>query len=1050
MRREKLVKLYFREGSSDKVYEVELCMAGEGEYLVNFRYGRRGSRLREGTKTAFPESLQSAQKVFDKLVAEKKAKGYRAVDEEGTEPPVEEHLEPPAPVESGITLVIHESLIRKTLKSLRESTSRPGQWKLSRVIWRVGELRLREAVPNLIELAGQAERFHRYSTIWALGRCGDSRAVPVLRRLLASGELVPEQHRIALEALRVTLPEKQKEEFHAEMRLLLPGEMQDTDTLAEEVAKAIQEKTTDFAWLHTLYLLVDAIPGARELVYAAALELPIKPGTFKILRHLFKAAEFRMDAEIFGVLAHRFEKTPEYFNGDWGIGWVNGMHRSVKTAEECARPNSRLAFSSKTRTYLRRRVMRTLSRAGKAGDIEGFITLATGTLLAYSDEDAKPPWAETVGSWDRVTRQYVSYQRHYDAFCEYHGFNFLLYGNSPRFQQNQRRWRCSPDYKPGDPPPDTREEAFPEMWDYAPDAIAHLLNQSTCERVHEFAVKVWRANPAFLKTADVPLLVALLGKPYAVTTTLGLDLAKELYEPANPDHAIVIALSRADLKEARLLAMNWISQGRDALLSSDVFLTDLIVNPHADIQEFAAEIMGSYLLDISRQESVIQRVITALLDLDSMDEHISVIAEFAGGLLLKIAPAKSKTVAFEVIARLLLHEHAQVQVCGAEFLLQHECPIEDIPSELIEDLLASDHPAVRRIGLKVLERFSDSDLAKRYEILASFCISDKADMREAVRPIIERLARGRSDFAREMVGQFYPILTRKEQYEGLHQDVFLLLSGPLRDHLREIPNQHVLRLLDSKYLEAQKLGLLLLKKFIDLASHPMSVIAPLGGHDFLEVRSYIREYLLAHPDHPRREKEDALRLFETDWDDTRKFACTYFSDIFSESDWTPELLISLCDSVRVDVQDFGKDRITEFFNHEDGPSYLLALSQHPTVELQDFASNYLERFAAGEQERLLALEPFLITVLSQVNRGRVAKKRVIRFLENEALSRKEGAAVAMRIFTRQSATMAIGDRAACIQAMARIKRAWTDLEHPFNHSPHGENSVKSVLTNSTS
>src|SRR5687768_11270440 len=73
-------KLQFKEGNSDKVYEVDLCEAGE-KYLVNFRYGRRGTELKEGTKTTVPVSLTEAEKIFQKLVDEKTRKGYHVIGE---------------------------------------------------------------------------------------------------------------------------------------------------------------------------------------------------------------------------------------------------------------------------------------------------------------------------------------------------------------------------------------------------------------------------------------------------------------------------------------------------------------------------------------------------------------------------------------------------------------------------------------------------------------------------------------------------------------------------------------------------------------------------------------------------------------------------------------------------------------------------------------------------------------------------------------------------------------------------------------------------------
>jgi bifunctional non-homologous end joining protein LigD len=73
----KSVSLYYREGTSDKEYHVRLEARGDG-FVVNFAYGRRGSTLSTGTKTSAPVYYDAALMIFDKLVKEKKAKGYTA------------------------------------------------------------------------------------------------------------------------------------------------------------------------------------------------------------------------------------------------------------------------------------------------------------------------------------------------------------------------------------------------------------------------------------------------------------------------------------------------------------------------------------------------------------------------------------------------------------------------------------------------------------------------------------------------------------------------------------------------------------------------------------------------------------------------------------------------------------------------------------------------------------------------------------------------------------------------------------------------------------
>lgn len=69
------VTLYCQQGNSDKVYIIDKVPTGGG-FVVNFAYGRRGSTLTTGTKTAQPVSETKAHEIFNKLRSEKMAKGY--------------------------------------------------------------------------------------------------------------------------------------------------------------------------------------------------------------------------------------------------------------------------------------------------------------------------------------------------------------------------------------------------------------------------------------------------------------------------------------------------------------------------------------------------------------------------------------------------------------------------------------------------------------------------------------------------------------------------------------------------------------------------------------------------------------------------------------------------------------------------------------------------------------------------------------------------------------------------------------------------------------
>src|SRR6266436_5332111 len=77
------VRLWMKEGTSDKVYEVDLVdleSDAVARFLVNFRYGRRGASLREGAKTPAPVARDAGEQIFESVVVSKINEGYRRMD----------------------------------------------------------------------------------------------------------------------------------------------------------------------------------------------------------------------------------------------------------------------------------------------------------------------------------------------------------------------------------------------------------------------------------------------------------------------------------------------------------------------------------------------------------------------------------------------------------------------------------------------------------------------------------------------------------------------------------------------------------------------------------------------------------------------------------------------------------------------------------------------------------------------------------------------------------------------------------------------------------
>ncbi len=69
------ITLYYQGGKSDKFYTISVVARG-GEYSVPFTYGRRNTSGMNGNKGTFT-LLGSADGVYDKVVREKEAKGYK-------------------------------------------------------------------------------------------------------------------------------------------------------------------------------------------------------------------------------------------------------------------------------------------------------------------------------------------------------------------------------------------------------------------------------------------------------------------------------------------------------------------------------------------------------------------------------------------------------------------------------------------------------------------------------------------------------------------------------------------------------------------------------------------------------------------------------------------------------------------------------------------------------------------------------------------------------------------------------------------------------------
>ena len=1009
--------LAFVEGKSEKVYEVDLCEVGTGKFVVNFRYGKKGAALKDGSKTVAPVSRAEADKVFQKLVQSKIEQGY--VREEEAAAARAKAAAPPVARAAGVAATgarapnpqRDDERKRIVLERLAQSGTerrwfrRAGAnrtWPLERAIWRAGELRIREAEAPLLALVdtatsadaeGGGKGIRNYSICHALGRLGTEASIPVLARLRSDPKQPGHVQRIATEALlRLSDPEM-RAEFGKDILATLPTTLRTGYAAGEEAFGAalrahLATTPEAFAVMDLVYLVNDEIvrPAFLKELADAKLEAPY----FFWLRHIFKAAEYRNDPRVFGVFVHKFETT---------------------RANPYSYETRRKTYGPATREFLRRRVWRTLRRLGEAGDAD-FVPLAVGTLLSYSDADGE------------------AVRPRYDAYAKYRTLNHLLYTNSPRYElrRNTVAFRLKGGYRPGSPPPPVREEAFPTLWEARPEGLMQLVAESACAPVHEFAAKALEACPAFLANLDDDDIVLVLGRPYAPTARLGFTIVRGRYAQSPASPRVLVALAESAHEPGRTQAFSWMDERRAELSADTVFLAGLVTARHAAARAFAHTWVRGLALSPEVGAALVGRVIALVMALpdDATSAEIALdvartVSAALGHHLASAGPA--------ALRDLLSHPLAGVQEIGAELLSRLDSRSGLVPVDIVLSVLKSPFPNVRAVGMRLLAEMHDDAIALNFKILVHLSSDKNTDLRIAARPLVGRVARAHREIGIAIAEGLVEALLRRKLADGVPTHVLSVLRDDLADVITELSRDTVWKLLRSGSQHAQELGGILLAR-VPASELEIPEIVELGSHAILSVRQ--AAWTMFESDKTRIEADlpAAARLCDATWADTRARAFAYFRNV-SPDLFTASVLVSIIDSVKEDVQAFGRELASRAFKDEDGPVLLLRLSEHPQRSVQLFATNYLERFASADLSRLESLVPYFTSVLSRVNQGRVAKSRVLAFLRKEGLRDAEAAKVVIAILHRLSATIAVEDGGLAIETMVAIGKAHPSVPLPI-------------------
>ncbi len=903
----------------------------------------------------------------------------------------------------------------------------PQNWSASRFIYKVGALQLNGITSQLAAIATnetalvQKDTF-RYSLIWALGRCGDETVLPLLDKLVKTEEKEYIK-RLTLDVYLKLATKTAKKDLLKAIKVLLPKEtiaILTKNNLANLSTDQINilfssENNRELTPLFACYLLSTEEKALRPAILELLKNIPFQYPYFQSIRYIFKSAEFRNDFEVLGILGYRLDV--ESKNHDTRFTWHWNRQTRQHTRQRIA--NRKSAFSNLTKAYFQKRILRNLRLLGEQ-ETANYCQYAASVLAHYKDEQTAYR-EESVGRYHYQNRQYNyvrSDYKYYENVC------FPWITKSAPNDAVKVIWKNSK-YRIDAPfferLTDSRPIPFAKVWQENPAIVCQLLQHCQSEDVAAFAIKIIAASTQENDLITQEVLLNLLKNPLNTVARYALTHLNRFFDPKQPNWTIVHTLIQAPNEHLRQHLLTTITKYPTVYFNDEKLAEAFALMTQPDLAKWFQENGSQFNLSEDKKIIIFEQLLSKIQIVKT--EAAAQLLYLNSQLFFEIQMQKYPV---EKTATLLNHPLENVQLLGADILLTQKTNIENIPEAIILKMMEAPFLSIRCKGMELFGEMPVELLLQRKDILISMAISEAPEMRAAIQPIIAKTAKGKPAWATQFLQFFVPILLQKETYEGLHADTLELLVNHLGEKLHNLPKPTTWKLIQSHSKEANLLGMELLQ-YVDFAEASLSDIISLANHEMPTIRQYCLDYFSENIGRVRYESVEALRLLDVKWADCREFGFAFFDQHYKAGDWTPDLLVSTCDSTRPDVQEFGKKMMVKFFDEGKGADYLMQLSQHPNVSLQLFATNYLQDFAAGKTPNFIRLKPYFKTVLCGLYKGGTTKKRIFDFMEAEALNNKEIAEHAIEILNEVALTVAIRDKARCIQVLHRIRRAYPEL-----------------------
>jgi len=1070
------VKLTANDSDSGQFIEliIEVNSQNNDEVLYSCKLISHSddSVLIEETLSPANKDLDLAEAIFVETMADKLGKGYEEIYDGDflDEPSISDNYQ-------SCGDVIEE--MRQRILYVADSNKSN---QLGRLIWRIGELELGELANDVAAYLNSDDEILDYCIAWSLGRLKQAESFKLLEKLnkTSNSEMV---RRISLEAMLNLGSAKKKAIIVKKVTKLLPETVQEAlrssehenafALVDEHIDSLLKTKGMGAAELfYNLYLVASENKNARLILVRALKSIPLTANFFKAVRLLFKMSEFRLDAEIYGLLTYRLEVTDSpYGKNSWDYEFIRLPHsfEYVSFAQEMEKEDCRLAYSARSREYLRRRSLRFLRKLSKLQP-KRYAEFSCYFILPYKDEDGTRARHSKVKDWQPDEsgewQQVIVDEKKYGKFSSYYAFNPILFSKSERYQISPSRRAWVDTLNEGEEDNETfsvdftalkRLEAYPEHWDEQPDLLLMLLKESECEYVHRFASVALFANKQFCESLTQDCIALLLSSRYTVTAAFSLEVvthrehnAEELiptllnsrYLPAREygiakfqefaaqfkDPEKMFSILSNDYKNVRLqgqkqLSLKPLSQEDSIKLVH--YLVDLLLSLGVGSSQ-SKTLVTAKSVEFDKKYDINQKN-KDLKDKSQTDkEKIDDISKVLNSNLSEYL----KTVEMKTIEALLHHSFAWVQAVAGEILIHHGVSAEYLPTKVFHALIESKSTKVREVGLKLFQQLPKPVLIKQAEMLASFCLSEHHEIRMAVSVVIKPLVKETPELGVKLVSLLLNQLFLTPRFSGYSDYILQLVKGDLAQSIYQTDNEALWRLLKSPARSIQQLGATLLQKRL-ASSFEVSQWTQLASHSLYNVRRWAWNVFEENVEQAKSSASESVKLLDSGWEETRQFGMRYFLNYFDEKNWTPDILVRVCDSELKDVQKFGCELVLDFFQEGQGVDYLMKLSQHQSLHVQQFVMNFLDRYAANQNARIEALMPYFRSVFSKLNRGRILKTKIYQFLKQQACKSEQTALLIIPLFNDFLFTCVETDRNKVIEILNELLTLYPNIDSPL-------------------